>query len=130
MLSGRRRPCLVLFQSFTETDGQWGKTKAWVNFSQAWVSIEPERGREQFTQNEREAISTHVVRGDYYDLAGISPTFRMIYSPGAEYAASPSTIPDSALVYDILAVMPAHDQKSDVMLKVEQEGRSYGEITG
>ena len=129
MITGRRRPSLVLFQTFTETDGQYGLTKTWAAHSRAWVNIEPDRAREQYKADEIESIVTHVVRGDYFELRDITPLMRMIYSPSGDYSSSGSNIPDSALVFNILAVIPAHDQRSDVMIKVEQEGRNYGEIT-
>jgi len=130
MLSGRKRPCLVLFQSFTTVDGQYGKTKTWVTQSTAWVNIEPVRGVERFVANEIESAVTHHVRGDYHDLIGITAKMRMVYSEAMDYGASPAEVPDSASVYEILATMIDHNERGDVLLKVEREGRNYGEIEG
>lgn len=130
MMTGRRRPCLVLIQTFFETDGQYGKAVTWYDFATAWVNIEPVRGVERFVADERESAVTHVIRGDYHDLKNVTAKMRLIYSAAMEYGNSPTEIPDSASVYEILAVMIDHNERGDVMLKVEREGRTYGEITG
>jgi head-tail adaptor len=129
-MESRRRPSLVLVQTFTEVDGQYGKTQVWIERCTAFVNIEPFRGRENFTAAERESIVTHTIRGDYYDLIGVEATDRIIFSPGMDYGLSPTVIPDDAQVFQVLAVMPDYIGLNDVVLKVEQEGRTYGEIVG
>lgn len=128
MISGRKRPCLVLIQNYTKTDGQWGEAKAWAEFCRAWVSIDPERGREQFTSNEREAISTHIVRGDYLEMKDVTPRMRIVFSPEMSYGNGSTTVPSTCKVYDILAVMPDENARGDVMLRVQEEERRYGEL--
>jgi head-tail adaptor len=128
MNEGRRRNCLALFETFTETDGQFGATRTWIEHCLAWVNIEPVRGREQFAAEEKESIVTHTIRGDYYDLIGVRPKMRMIYSPLMEYGASPMVIPSDAQVFQVLAVMPDYNALNDVMLKVEEEGRRYADL--
>lgn len=120
----RRRPCKVLFQTFTEANGQWGLTKTWVTHAFAWVSIEPDRGQERNTENEKESVTTHVVRGDYFDLRGVKETMRMIYHPVMVY----SPIPNASEVYQVLTVMPALNDRSDVMIRVAKEGRQYSDV--
>lgn len=129
-LTGRRRPILVLFQSSSEVDGQDGPVKTWATHGTFFVNMEPQRGTERDKADELESSVTHMVRGDYYDLNGVTPHMRMIYSPGMEYGNSPPTIPDASRVFDILAVMPADNDNGDSVLKVEEEGRTYAEITG
>jgi head-tail adaptor len=126
MITGRRRPCLVVFQSFSTVDGQFGLTKTWSEFCRAWVNIEPERGREQVYANERESVATHVVRGDYLDLLNVTAQMRMVYHPDMAYG----TIPAGSEVYEILAVMPTLNDKTDTVIRVEKEGRTYGQISG
>ena len=129
MITGRRTPCLVRFETYTTVDGQYGETKTWTEFKLAWVNIEPIRGRERYSANELESEITHTVRMAYYEGIDITPHMRMVFAPTMDYGVSPSSVPDDALVYEILAVMPDHNHLTDVVLHVEQEGRTYGEIT-
>lgn len=130
MISGRRRPCLILIQTFTETDGQYGATVTWSEYCRAWVNIEPDRSREQYKSDERESVVTHTIRGDYMELSEVRATMRIIYNDEMEYGDGQNGIPSSSRVFEILAVMPAFNDRGDVMIKVEEEGRTYGEITG
>lgn len=130
MLTGRKRPCLVLIQTFSEVDGQYGLEKTWADDRQVWVSIDPKRGDERNRANETESIVTHVIRGDYYDLLGVTPQMRIIYHPETGYAGSPSVIADASKVYQIHAVIEDENERGDVMIQVEEEGRNYGQITG
>lgn len=130
MITGRRRHCLILIQTFSEVDGPYGAVKTWATDRSVWVNIEPKRGSERFKANEVESVVTHVVRGDYYDLDGVTPQMRMIFTPSMDYGASPPTIPNDAKVYQIHAVIPDENERGDTMLQVEEEGRNYGEISG
>ena len=130
MMSGRKRPCLILVQTYTEVDGQYAPVKTWAEDRQVWVNIEPKRGIERHNSNETESIVTHVIRGDYYDLVGITPQMRVIYHPEMSYSGSPSVIDDASKVYQILAVIEDDNEHGDVMIQVEEEGRNYGQITG
>lgn len=125
MISAKRNSCFVQFQSYTTTEGQWGETKAWVKFSEAWVSINPDRGREIFKSDERESVVSHTIRGDYLELEGVEEKMRMIYSEAGVY----DPMPADAKVFDIHAVMVDEDGHEDIMLKVEQLGRRFGELT-
>lgn len=126
MITGRRRPCLVLFQDFYETDGQFGKSRTWRDYALAWVNLEPVRGKEMNAANEIESHVTHNVRGDWRDLQGVNERMRMIYSPSMEYGNSPTEISDEADVFRILAVMPSHNDNHDTQIMVQREERSYG----
>lgn len=128
LLTGRRRGCLVLVESFTTTDGQYGLSKAWASNRQVWVSIDPKRGDERYTANEKESVVTHVIRGDYYDLLGVTPEMRVIFNASMDYSGSPE-IPADSKVYQILAVIPDENERGDTMLHVEEEGRTYGELS-
>lgn len=124
MMSGRRRETLVLVQQKSESDGQWGPAVTWVEVSQIWVSIEPMRGREIFSANERESVVTHRIRGDYMEIKALTPDMRVIMDPSMSY----STIPADSRVFNILAVMPDFDGKGDGVMSVAEEGRRYGAI--
>lgn len=124
MKEARARPCKALFERLVETDGQWGNTKSWITHCVAWVSIEPERGTEQSVQNEKESVTTHIVRGDYMDLKDVVATMRMVFSPRMDY----SVIPSDAGVYQILTVMPSLNDRRDVVIRVAKEGRPYGSL--
>jgi SPP1 family predicted phage head-tail adaptor len=130
MITGRRRPCLILIQTYSKVDGPYGATKTWATDRTVWVNLEPKRGFEQYKANEVESVVTHVIRGDYYDLDGVTPQMRVIYAPTMDYGGSPVTIPNSAKVYQIHAVIADENERGDTMLRVEEEGRNYGEIIG
>jgi head-tail adaptor len=125
MIPARRNNCFVLIQRYTTTDGQWGETKQWIMFTQAWVSINPDRGREIFRSDERESIVTHTIRGDYFELVDVEEKMRIIDSEPGVY----EPIPPTAKVFDILAVMVDEDGHEDIMIKAEQLGRRFGELT-
>lgn len=127
MLTGRRRPCLVLFQDFTETDGQYGVIRRWRDHRLAWVNLALVRGNEDFVSNETEAKVSYDVRGDWRDLDGITERMRMIYSRSMEYGNSPTEISANAEVFRILAVMPSHNDNGDTQIRVQREERRYGE---
>lgn len=126
MIPAKRNNCFVLIQRYTTTDGQWGETKQWGKFSEAWVSINPDRGREIFRSDERESIVTHTIRGDYFELEGVEEKMRVVYSEPGVYEPA---IPADAKVFDILAVMVDEDGHEDIMIKAEQLGRRFGELT-
>lgn len=125
MLTGRRRPCLVLIEQPVEgADGQYGPQVTWTAVKQVWVSMDPVRGNERFKSNEIESAVSHDIRGDYYDLVDVTSRMRVVYDPTMSYG----TVPTGAAVYEILAVLVDHNSRGDIALKVEQEGRNYGEI--
>lgn len=132
MLTGRRRNNLVLVQSRSLASGQWNDAETWSEYGQFWVSIDPQRGREQFSAGELESVVTHTIRGDYMELKDMTPDMRVIFQEDMVYSDGASTpvysISASARVFNILAVMPDHEQHADVMLKVEEEQRRYGKL--
>lgn len=133
MITARQRNCLVLIQYKVETSGQWNNTVSWLQHVQAWVSIEPQRGREVFTAGERESVVTHKIRGDYQELKSVTEEMRIVFDPvnmSYVYAGSPLswTINANARVFDILAVMPDFEKRGDIMISASEEGRRYGAL--
>jgi head-tail adaptor len=122
--SANRRSCLVIFQrETTDTSGEYDVT-AWETVSDAWVAIDPNRGREIFSQNELEAVVSHTIRGDYLDLEAITEKMRMIYHESHVY----EPIPAKAEVYDLLAVMADKVDRSDIMIQASIRGRRYEDL--
>lgn len=124
MVPARKTPLPVVIQTFANNAGAWNDVKAWSQFAAVWVSISPDRGREIEAADETVATVTHTIRGDFYDLEGVSEKMRVIYSPKGVY----DPIPNDAEVYDILAVMPDEDTRQDIMLKAQLNSRRYGEL--
>ena len=122
MPPARKTPLFVIVQHYATTPSDWNDKKIWVPFTEAWVSITPDRGREIQAADETVAVATHTIRGDFLTLEGISEKMRVIYSPAGVY----DPIPNDAQVYDVLAVMPDEDARQDIMLKVQLNGRRYG----
>lgn len=124
MVPARNTPLFAVIQRYTNQQSDWNDTKVWSTFVEAWVSIRPDRGREIQAADETVAVVTHTVRGDFYDLEGVSEKMRVIYSPIGVY----DPIPNDAQVYEVLAVMPDEDSRKDIMLKVQLNGRRYGDL--
>lgn len=125
MYPAKHNTNLVLIQNkVTVTDPQWGDKVTWAQFAQAWVSITPNRGREIFRGDELEAVVTHTIRGDYLALSGVTEVMRIIMADSHVY----SPIPASALVFDILAVMPEHDHHADCMIQANLRAARFGDL--
>ncbi len=124
MLHSRKNNCYVRILKPSEVAGKWNNSNAWVAVMDAWVSIDPDwRGREVGAANETVSVVTHVIRGDFYALEGVTEKMVVVYHATGNYDP---TIPDDAGVYDILAVMPDESNRQDVMLKAQHKGRTYG----
>lgn len=132
MITARLRNNLVLIQKKVITTGSWNSIVAWVQHAQAWVSIEPQRGREGFSQGERESTVTHKIRGDYNELIGVDETMRIVWAQNMSYVYGGSppawTISDDARVFDILAVMPDFEKRGDVMISALEKGMRYAAV--
>lgn len=128
MISAKYRSCMVLIEreGVVSSDPQWGDKKGWIEFRKAWVSIQPNRGREVFRDDEKESVITHTIRGDFLDLDGVLETDRIVYNDTHEYSAH--GIPADSRVFDILAVMPNFDGRDDIMIRANEEGRRYGDL--
>lgn len=124
MVPAMRRSNLVSFQKMTEqasTEG-FNAVEVLVEQFQAWVSISPNRGDEQFTADERVSVVTHTVRGDFGELSEVTPDMVMIFHPTGSY----SPIPTGSRMFDIVAVMHDEDMHADTMIKVQEKPRGYG----
>lgn len=123
----RRQTCFVIIQSYAnaEQPDSWNDRQQWSVFRQAWVAIDPDRGREINAGEETIAVVTHVIRGDFLALKGVTEKMRVIYSERGNY----NPVPNDAQVYEVLAVMPDEVSREDIMLKVQLNGRRYGELT-
>lgn len=125
MLHSRKNNCLVEIRQKVKVTGQFNNSNTWAPFLKAWVSIDPDwRGREVGAANETVAIVTHIIRGDFLALKGVTEGMIVVYNELGSY----DPIPDDAKVYDILAVMPDESNRQDVMLKAQHSGRRYGAL--
>ena len=121
-----RHPNLVLIQKRQASTGGWNDIVTWVEDRQAWVSINPDRGREIFRGDELQSVVTHTIRGDFYELEGIEASWRIIYNDTHEYG--PSEIRADSLVFDILAVMLNFDGRDDIMIQANALPLRYGDL--
>lgn len=126
MIPVRPATNLVLIQRKVATTGLWNPSVSWTENRRVWVSIIPDRGREIFRGSELESVVTHTIRGDFLELEGVTETDRIIYNDCHAY----SPINAGSLVFDILAVMPNHDGRNDVMIQANLKSLSYGEMPG
>lgn len=124
MLTASNRPNLILIQRKIETSGTWNPTVAWVEFGRAWVSINPDRGREVFKGDQLSAVVTHTIRGEWMDLHQVDETMRIIYNDRHQYGP----VADDSLVFDILAVMPNYDDRDDVMIQANLKPLRFGQL--
>lgn len=125
MIPSKRNTCLVSIQEMqTTADPQWGDQVSWVEERKAWVSIDPNRGREVFNSGETEAVVTHTIRGDFLALKGVEEAMRIVYHETHVY----DPVPDSAEVYNILAVMPDKDNRADCMIQATLDNLRYGDL--
>ncbi len=125
MLPGRN-PCLVLIQRKVLADGQWGETASWEANRQAWVSIQPVRGREVYKSDERESEVSHKVRGDFLELEGITSEDRIVFNDTHDYDAH--GIRADSLVFDILAILPNYDGRDDILINANLNPKVYGDL--
>lgn len=124
-MEGRSRKTKVLVEQANKTSSQWNDGEAWTEYGQFWVSITPQySGREKFVAGEVESIVTHTIRGDYMELKDVTAEMRVVFDPDMDY----TTVADSARVFIVLAVMPDIENHQDVVIRVEEEGRRYGEL--
>lgn len=131
MLTARRRNNLVLvLHKVFVPNPPFNDVEAWVQFAQVWVSIDPERGREIFEEQERTAVVTHKIRGDYQELRDLDETMMVVHHPSMSYPfeGSPPVwgIAADARVFNIMAVMPDFETRGDVVLAVTEDGRRWG----
>lgn len=125
MIPSKNNTCLVSIERKSVVSGEYNDTISWVEDRKAWVSIQPDRGREVFAAGERQVEVTHTVRGDFLELDGVTEEMRIVYTPTHVYSPAP---PDDARVFDIVAPMPNFDHRDDTMLKVVENGRRYSQL--
>lgn len=133
MLTGRRRNTLVVIQSSTPTSGQWGNADVWAEFVQAWVTLEPVRGRERYVADEVETIISHKISGDYMELGNVTDKMQVVYHDSMKYSDLQYSDFDNAKslasrVFLIKAVMRDYETKGDIVLMCEEEGRNYADV--
>lgn len=131
MPATRHNNTLVLIQQSSNTEGQYNDTLTWTKFKEEWVSITPQRGREVFKSQEKEAVVTHKIRGDFLSLEGIDETMRIVVADNMDYGTgggvgAADTTPADARVFNILAVMPDDDGHDDIMISCVKDTRPYG----
>lgn len=125
MIPAKHNSNLVLIQNKVKvSDPQWGDTVTWPEFRQVWVSISPNRGREVFKGDELSAVVSHTIRGDFLELEGVTETMRLIYHESHVY----DPMPASALVFDLLAVLPDYDHSEDIMIQASLKALRFGDL--
>lgn len=132
MIPSKNNTCLVSIQAVgVVSTGQYGDKYGWTENRKAWVSINPDRGREIFEAGERQAVVTHTIRGDFLTLNGVTEKMRIIYNDTHQYVLDPEdddAIRADSLVFDIKAVMADHDHRKDIMIQAALDNRRYGQI--
>lgn len=70
---------LVVIEKYTETrDAVGGVIKGYVEFAQAWASIQPMLGREHFTEQRVSTEQTHRINMRY--IPGVESTMRLTHN--------------------------------------------------
>lgn len=133
MIPSKNNTCLVSIQvvGVVSTDPQWGDQLGWTENRKAWVSINPDRGREVFSGGELESVITHTIRGDFLTLNGVTEKMRIIYNDTHQYVLDEEdddAIRADSLVFNILAVMPDHDHRRDIMIQAHLDNLRYGDL--
>ena len=123
MVPTARTNNLVVIEKKTEVEGKWNNVVKWVEFQRAWVSINPDRGREISKGDERKSIVTHTVRGDLLSLENVTEEMRIIYNPQHDY----EPINPNSRIFAVLALMPDIDLRADMMIQVDLQSLSYGQ---
>lgn len=97
------RTCFVTVQRLIDTRDPVSnaKTQEWLQFTKAWVSIEPKRGTERAAAGSVESAVTHDIRGEYHDFIGVKVTDRIIFE---------------GRVINIVGKMPDETTHADVLL--------------
>lgn len=115
---------LVLVQRKVEVAGEYNSIKVWAEFMQIWASISPNRGREIFAGDEKQSVITHTIRADFLDAENVTEEMRFVYNDTHTY----DPVVGGSKVFDILAVMPDIDHKTDVMIQVGLNPLRYEDL--
>ena len=126
----QNRTNLVLFQKkimTADVDG-WNDVQTWQEHCQAWVSINPNRGREVTRDDTQQSIVSHTVRGDWMDLNEITAEMRMLFRNDGDYTtmSTASNEPSGYRMFDVVGVMNDEDHHADTMIKVEEKKFGIG----
>lgn len=106
-----RRNLVTILRAAEARDPVTNELKStWGTLRQAWVSIEPRRGQERFRDGSQEATVSHIVRGHYYDLEGVTAKDRVLFG---------------SRLFDIEAVMLDESYHMDGMLAVLETDEPY-----
>lgn len=95
----------VTIQSFTSTRDPASNEviASWSTWREPWCIAETKRGREHFEGGQRFAETIVLLRFDYLDVDGITPTMRIVWN-GA--------------TYDIRHIQPNHTLKDETVVEM------------
>lgn len=124
------RTNLVLFQAKVtgpDPDG-FNDVVSWQEHCKAWVSLNPNRGREVTRDETQQSIVSHTVRGDWMELRSVTPEMRMLFIDSGDYASADLTVdePTGYRMFDVVAVLNDEDHHADTMIKVEEKRFGIG----
>ena len=126
----QNRTNLVLFQAKTlasDPDG-FNDTVSWQEHCKAWVSLNPNRGREVTRDQTQQSIVSHTVRGDWMELRDVTPEMRMLFIETGDYLSADLSVDDPAgyRMFDVVGVMNDEDHHADTMITVEEKRFGIG----
>jgi len=87
----------------------------WATDRDAWVQLEPKRGRERREAGVVDGTVSHTVRGDYYDLDGVTTAMRMVVDPEGTFDDE-----TRKAYFDIEAIQTDHTNHGETMLQVRE----------
>lgn len=127
MYNSTRNNNLVLIQHKVTAESVRGRNEVitWETLTDAWVSINPNRGREIMKGDEKQSIVTHTIRGDFLALEVVKADMRIIYNDTHSY----DPISPGSRVFNVLSVMADLDMHKDIMIQVDEYSRPYGELS-
>ena len=99
--TNRRNLVEIMAATVTRHASSNEEIKTWAKQGEAWVSIDPRRGRERFDVGSKLSETTHVVRGHYYDFVGVTTKMRIHHG---------------SRVFEIVAIRLDEDYHVDAMI--------------
>jgi head-tail adaptor len=88
---------------------------SWSTHRTVWVHLYPKRNREKEAGGQVDTSVQYVARGDFYDLEGVTPEMRVVYSPSGVYTASTDWV-----YFDIEGVLVDHIDRSETTVELRQ----------
>lgn len=115
------RSCLMRVESYAEgspgRDAHNRPIKEWSTVKDIWVQLDPatSRGTNTIAADVTRIDALRTIRGDYWDLDGVTAGMRLIYDPEGTFETA------SRLTYFLVQVAyPDHASRGETVLQVRQ----------